>query len=218
MNIPLTGSPFPIWVYLSYIRLGKKFVRLAFLHISVLTRATPGRFLVCRYVFWWKINMQIFEESMCIAQFKWKGALKKKQILPGQHNQIVGSLLSFVLLLGWIKDNFKHVLDFGRCLRQVFQLHGDSFVQPANRRKNSKSTNFDIKYRNEITKSKRCWLQWIFTWQGLAGFPYCLGPLCEPPWHLCRLSQLDPAPRKPDTSGKGLWGRWESIQGTLVRE
>ena len=31
---------------MSYIKLGKKFVALAFLHISVLTWATPGRFLV----------------------------------------------------------------------------------------------------------------------------------------------------------------------------
>ena len=116
------------------------------------------------------------------------------------------SLLSFSLV------GSKTISNMFLTLVDVFD-RSSSFMETAlcNLRtgeKNSKSTNFDIEDRNEITKSKRCWLQWIFTWQGLAGFPYCLGPLCEPLGHLCRLSQLGPAPRKPDISGKGLWGHW----------
>jgi len=34
---------------MSYFKLGKKFAALPFLHISVVTRATPGRFLVKIY-------------------------------------------------------------------------------------------------------------------------------------------------------------------------
>ena len=44
--VSLKRSPILIRVHMSYIKLGKTFEALPFLHNSVLTRATPGRFLV----------------------------------------------------------------------------------------------------------------------------------------------------------------------------